>query len=89
MPERILVLGPENFVSSQNKIIAVRGNLLTALLPSKVSFHHKPARLHFDVTGGKAPGQNIAFPPHPLLPGRQYPSISWYCPPGSREQVIR
>ena len=75
--------------STTKIIFAVRGNLLTALLLSKVSFHLKPERLHFDVTGGEALGQNIAFPPHPLLPGRQYPSVSWYCPPGSREQVAR
>ena len=45
--------------------IAVRGNLLTALLLSKVSFHLKPERLHFDVTGGEALGQNIAPSPAP------------------------
>ena len=49
----------------------------------------KPGRLHLDVTGGEALGQNIALPPHPLLPGRQYPSVSWYCLPGSREKVTR
>ena len=46
--------------STAKIIFAVRGNLLTALLLSKVSFHLKPERLHFDVTGGEALGQDIA-----------------------------
>ena len=46
--------------STTKIIFAVRGNLLTALLLSKVSFHLKPERLHFDVTGGEALGQDIA-----------------------------
>ena len=46
--------------STTKIIFAVRGNLLTALLLSKVSFHLKPERLHFDVTGGEALEQNIA-----------------------------
>ena len=94
MPERILVLGPENFVSSQNKIIAVRGNLLTALLPSKVSFHHKPVRLHFDglrlyrLTEGKNRGQSPrtehSVPPSPAPAWKAVPQRLMVLP--SRQQ---
>ena len=63
--------------------IAVRGNLLTALLLSKVSFHLKPERLHFDVTGGEALGQDIA-PPSPAPAWKAVPQRLMVLP--SRQQ---